>query len=60
MIIIVHLYNVIIGIIIYSTLYYVLMKKKELPTSYAFDIFVFELLPLGKILSRSMQEQQRV
>ena len=36
------------------------MKKKELPTSYAFDIFVFELPPLGKMLSRSMREQQRV
>ena len=34
------------------------MKKKELPTSYAFDIFVFELPPLGKMLSRSMREQQ--
>ena len=35
------------------------MKKKELPTSYAFDIFVFELFLLGKNCSRSMQEQQR-
>ena len=27
------------------------MKKQELPTSYAFDIFVFELFPLGKIVA---------
>jgi hypothetical protein len=31
------------------------MEKKELPTSYAFDIFVFELLPFHARATESIE-----
>lgn len=51
--IIVHLYNVIIGIIIYSTLYYVLMKKRNFRLH---TVLTFLYLSYFS----SMQEEQRV